>query len=399
MRHDKHNLLCLIYEKRTIQFAKATEKVSRSMEYDADSLESRKATPNRARLWTVEEIERLIKVWSKHEVLYNTRHQDYYKREKRSVAMSEIHEEMGGINLVDIIRKMENLRSYFGREIKKLHDSGVVGSAAGKSRWAYFDKLIFLEGHMNQKKATPRPALDQMITRYDSDGGENINGAVGNLEDENDAIYRVEPVEVPRQPKRQKLNDKSKLDAAIHRLHTPRQPPTSTTFQPGLNLGHATSTTIRKDSLDTYAPQDSSYTSSQLSQPAKNERDVNIMHEDMLFAEHVGRTIMSITDELLKEDLKLQIQQSLCATKRKQIALQQQQQKQQLTKHQNSQHSINSPHNMNSAHWQDRPDKQQEGQPPTLVSFVSMESPGSPVHSGRTMQMEGTEPNHNSTDL
>lgn len=363
------------------------------MEYDAESLESRKATPNRARLWTVEEIDRLIKVWSKHEVLYNTRHPDYYKREKRSVSMSDINEEMDGINLVDIIRKMENLRSYFGREIKKLHDSGVVGSAEGKSRWAYFDKLLFLEGHMNQKKATPRP-VDQVTTRYDSDGGENIDGAVGNLDDENDTIYRVEPVDTPRQPKRQKLNDKSKLDAAINRLHIPsRQPPPSTTFQTGLNLGHAATTAMRKESLDTFAPQDSSYSTSQLSQPTKNERDVNEMHEDMLFAEHVGRTIMSITDELLKEDLKLQIQQSLCATKRKQIALQQQQQKRQLTKHQNSQH------NMNSTQWQQRPDKQHEGQPPTFVSFVSMESPGSPVHSGRTMQMEGGEPNHNSTDL
>lgn len=330
------------------------------MEYDQESIESRKATPNRARVWTVDEIHRLIKVWSKHEVLYNTRHPDYYKREKRSVAMTDLQEELGGINLVDIIRKMENLRSYFGREIKKLYDSGiVVGATQGQSRWAYFDTLLFLEEHMNHKRVNTRP--EDSIARFDGHGGEHGEASVDSAEEEPETVYHVEQEDLPRTSKRAKLNDRMKQSSNITRLPMPKSLQSSHESRSGLVV--PVKATVR-DSFDSHVHQ------REQSRSFLVDRLSNDAHEDMVFAEHVGRTIMSITDDLLKEDLKLQIQQCLCATKRKQIAIHQQQ------------HIIQSrscSNNSSTETWQ-RPEKS-ESQPPSFVSFVSIDSPGNPVHS------------------
>jgi len=328
------------------------------MEYGHDTIDGRKATPNRARVWTVEEINRLIKVWSNHEVLYNTRHPDYYRREKRSVAMADLQDKLGGINLVDIIRKMENLRSYFGREIKRIHDNETsVSTLQGQSRWAYFDSLLFLEEHMNQKRANTRS--DEGVTRFDSSDGDNVEPG---LDDESEGAYQVEEEAEQRHAKRQKLSERSKLDANLLKLSASRFLQTGHVNRSSSGLVAPVKATIR-DSFDSYSlardqtrmlPSDSSFTDK---------------HEDMVFAEHVGRTIMSITDELLKEDLKLQIQQCLCATKRKQIAIHQQQ---------NAVHSRSSS-NCNSAEARRRSEKS-DTHPPSFVSFVSMESPGSPIH-------------------
>lgn len=331
------------------------------MEYDSETIDGRKATPNRARVWTVEEINRLIKVWSKHEVLYNTRHPDYYKREKRSVAMTDLQEELGGVNLVDVIRKMENLRSYFGREIKKLHDSGIpVGSTEGQSRWAYFDSLLFLEEHMNQKRLNSRS--DDGIARFESHGGEHIEGSVDSIDDEHDAVYHVEPEELQHQPKRPKLNDRNKQDVNVTRLPVPKSLQNSHENRSGLVAPVKAS---GKDSYDSFL-----HPLREQSRSFPIERLMNDTHEDMVFAEHVGRTIMSVTDELLKEDLKLQIQQCLCATKRKQIAIQQQ--------HHSTYQTRPSSNSNNTDGWH-RSEKS-ETQPPSFVSFVSIDSLGTPVH-------------------
>ena len=328
------------------------------MEYGQEPIDGRKATPNRARVWTVEEINRLIKVWSNHEVLYNTRHPDYYRREKRSVAMADLQEKLGGVNLVDIVRKMENLRSYFGREIKRIHDNETpVGSLQGQSRWAYFDSLLFLQGHMNQKRVNTRS--DEEVTRFDSNDGDNVDPG---LDEESEGAYQIEEEVEHRHAKRQKLNERSKQDANLMKLSAPRLLQTGHVNRSSSGLVAPVKATVREN-FDSYSltrdqtrmlPSDSSFTDK---------------HEDMVFAEHVGRTIMSITDELLKEDLKLQIQQCLCATKRKQIAIHQQQ---------HVVHSRSSS-NCNSAEVWRRSEKS-DTHPPSFVSFVSMESPGSPVH-------------------
>ena len=341
------------------------------MEYEHDSIDSRKATPNRARVWTVEEINRLIKVWSNHEVLYNTRHPDYYKREKRSVAMADLQEKLGGVNLVDIIRKMENLRSYFGREIKRLYDSeSPAGSLQGQSRWAYFDSLLFLEEHMNQKRANTRS--DDGIARFESHGGETVEASV---DDENEVVYQVEQEVDQRQTKRQKLNERIKQDANLPKLAMPKL------LQGGhVNFDNRNSSGLIAPVKATVRDNFDSYSLTR-EQPRMLPVDkiFSDTHEDMVFAEHVGRTIMSITDQLLKEDLKLQIQQCLCATKRKQIALQQQQ---------HAFHSRSTSNSNNAETWQ-RTEKN-DSQPPSFVSFVSIESPGTPVHPG-TPQLENEE--------
>ena len=331
------------------------------MEYDHDSIDGRKATPNRARVWTVEEINRLIKVWSKHEVLYNTRHPDYYKREKRSVAMVDLQEKLGGVTLVDIIRKMENLRSYFGREIKRLYDNEMpAGGLQGQSRWAYFDSLLFLEEHMNQKRANTRS--DDGIARFESHGGENAEDAI---EGENEAVYHIEHETDQRQMKRPRLNEMSKQDASLAKLPMPRivqGSQVSFDSRSSSGLVAPVKATVR-DTCDSYS------LAREQSRVLPVDRMFNDTHEDMVFAEHVGRTIMSITDELLKEDLKLQIQQCLCATKRKQIAIHQQH------------HAPRSASNSTSTDAWQRTEKN-DPHPPSFVSFVSIGSPGTPIHPG-----------------
>ncbi|XP_065050978.1 uncharacterized protein LOC135680748 [Rhopilema esculentum] len=349
------------------------------MEFEKDLQEARKATPNRARVWTVEEISLLIKVWSNNEVLYNTRHTDYYKRDKRSVAMNEIHEALGKIHLVDIIRKMENLRSYFGREIKRLYDSGVpVGATKGQSRWAYFDSLLFLEGHMNQKRATPRSddtvAICDVDGNYESYGGHDecsMEGLEGELKTES---HRESVEAAAKQTKRPKLNDRSKQDVPQPRHQSSQQFPTS-------HLKETTAVAMPSRASRDFIEIDSCLSP----KDSSRLRSIGIspeIHEDMIFAEHIGRTLISITDELLKEDLKLQIQQCLCSTRRKQIAIHQQAQQKRI-KSQNSMHN-----------WQ-RSD--QTDQPPSFVSFSSISSPESPIHTV-TPQIDREERNHNSKE-
>eukprot|EP00794_Sanderia_malayensis_P016750 gene16750-18444_t len=251
------------------------------------------------RMWTSEETDRLIEHWSKHELLYNPRHPDYYKRDKRALAMNDICLAMGVISAGDITRKMENLRSYYGREKRKMSDT-----AGGdfNSRWAYFQPLSFLQDHMNQKQRIPRLDLSEHDTQ---DVG--VENAVNNLNKSEEIESESQELLTPN--KKQKTNDKGRLDATIARLQKPNDNSTS-----------KAATSLIQPSRDNH-----SFTT-----------DLNDLHADMVFAEHVGRTIMTITDELLKEDLKLQIQQCLCTTKRKQLAILQQQEQLQRRMSQNN---------------------------------------------------------------
>ena len=334
------------------------------MEDEFDRPVSGTGALNRPRVWTAEENDRLIEVWSSLEMLYNTRHPDYYKRDKRAYAMNDVCQVMGDIPLVDITKKMENLRSYFGREKRRLLDNNV------RSKWAYYDQLLFLDEHMIQKKPTTRP--DGKNGGHDV--ADDLVNSLDSLDEIND-VYKAKSQVSPTEVKKLRPGEKRKLEETITRLQRPPLPAKLGPEKPNppAKLGpiieqRSPQQFTRIQDRNNYSdlmPKEACAAS-----PVIVERKVNELDDDMLFAEHVGRTILSITDELLKEDLKLQIQQCMCSSRRKQIALQREEQQRRMAKHRKS---PNRP-----APW--RADAQ-DSISPSFVMLGAMDSSNSPINS------------------
>ena len=60
----------------------------------ADGNTFTKTPKKEGKKFTDEEVERLISEWSKEEVLFNCRHQDYFKKDARGAAIQQILESL-----------------------------------------------------------------------------------------------------------------------------------------------------------------------------------------------------------------------------------------------------------------------------------------------------------------
>lgn len=92
--------------------------------------------------WTVEKEARLIGLYSKFGLLWDTRHEAYYKRDQRKHAWRAIARGLDNEFEVQSVKaKIKSLRDYFVKELNKeegMRQSGYV------SHWAHFESWAFL---------------------------------------------------------------------------------------------------------------------------------------------------------------------------------------------------------------------------------------------------------------
>lgn len=108
------------------------------------------------RRWTEPDIRQLIKKWSSHDALYDSKNPLYYPKEEREKIIAQMQQELNneGLNYTfkQVQEKMSNLRTYYGSQ-RRLVEINKDRNSNDKfvSKWKYFNELSFLYDHV-----TPR---------------------------------------------------------------------------------------------------------------------------------------------------------------------------------------------------------------------------------------------------
>lgn len=103
--------------------------------------------------WTHERIIGLIKLYEKKSVLWNPSNPEYFHRDIRNMVYDDLVRELNipDLTVNETKRKLENLRSYFRRETKKLQDHERKTNEKLQSRWPYYESLQFIHEFMSVK--------------------------------------------------------------------------------------------------------------------------------------------------------------------------------------------------------------------------------------------------------
>ncbi|CAN7996866.1 unnamed protein product, partial [Ixodes hexagonus] len=103
------------------------------------------ATRRRLNYWTSEKEAHLIHLYREHSLLWDSRHPEYYKRDRRDQAMASIANAMSNeFDVVAVKDKIKTLRDYFVKEMKKVATSRKTASQGYVSRWEHFGAWEFL---------------------------------------------------------------------------------------------------------------------------------------------------------------------------------------------------------------------------------------------------------------
>lgn len=103
--------------------------------------------------WKDEIVDTLILIWETKPVLYNVSDPQYHIKEVRRNAIMSIIQEMEDRNIYplpsyeDVFKKLNALRTYFVAEKNKIEHSKVSGAGTSsiyKSKWQFYDSLMFL---------------------------------------------------------------------------------------------------------------------------------------------------------------------------------------------------------------------------------------------------------------
>lgn len=109
--------------------------------------------------WTHEKTFKLIFMFEKLQLLYNSRLVDYKDKNKRSEAVAELAKTLETTD-AEITKKLRGLRSQYAREKSKEQypvPGSMVDGEPYKSRWAYYPYLHFLDEFTIVKKSRSFP--------------------------------------------------------------------------------------------------------------------------------------------------------------------------------------------------------------------------------------------------
>lgn len=115
-------------------------------------------------VWRRNEITLLIKLFKKHEHLYNTSHSDYRHREKRDQSFNDILTVMTKIkpnlDTLSLKAKLRGIRTNYTTELQKMvKRRSYLSSDEPVSSWWCFDQLHFLDNFIQHRKC-PTVAVD-----------------------------------------------------------------------------------------------------------------------------------------------------------------------------------------------------------------------------------------------
>lgn len=105
-------------------------------------------------MWTQEKTLKLIDLWQKTPILWDTKNKDYRNRDLRKSALEALAVEFEMTSL-DIEKKMTGLKNQFRREHNKIRTSG---SSSFSVEWFGYRPLLFL-----QEALVTRELLDHFV--------------------------------------------------------------------------------------------------------------------------------------------------------------------------------------------------------------------------------------------
>jgi len=117
--------------------------------------------------WSHDRIMQLIHLYEKKSVLWNPSNPEYFHRDIRNMVYDDLVRELN-IDLLTVNetkRKLENLRSYFRRETKKLQDHERKTGEKLVSRWPYYESLHFIQEFMSVKNETGETGFAKNMAR------------------------------------------------------------------------------------------------------------------------------------------------------------------------------------------------------------------------------------------
>lgn len=106
--------------------------------------------------WSQEKVLLLIELYRERPILWDTKRKDYKDRNKKSDALTEISVVLNE-EKEEVSRKMKNLISHFGREIKKEKESLRSGSESDsvyKSNWFAYQSMLYLHDRNTPRQTT-----------------------------------------------------------------------------------------------------------------------------------------------------------------------------------------------------------------------------------------------------
>ena len=130
--------------------------------------------------WSDGSTELLIDLWQSKPILFDVKHPEYHKRDKKEKAISEIRKcmEDSGFNVDANDITFTSLRSYFSQERAKVtaSKSGDGADAVIESRWKFFSRLMFLSDSI-----TPR-SIYSTLSNEPADKGKKRKTSASHLE-------------------------------------------------------------------------------------------------------------------------------------------------------------------------------------------------------------------------
>ena len=144
---------------------------------------SKKIKPGVTTEWSHEETVRLIELGESEEVLYNIKHRGYCNKDQRNNGLQRVKEGLEESRIVadakEIGSKLHSLRVYYSAQGCKLENSKKSGSGTDdvkKIKWAFFDKLAFLNDNLQ-----PRQTFSNII-HVDDCNPESPASSIGSTE-------------------------------------------------------------------------------------------------------------------------------------------------------------------------------------------------------------------------
>ena len=98
--------------------------------------------------WKDLEVQSLILLWSRFEVLLNAKHSLYYHKNEKNKALNKIKEGLepneSSFSIKDISEKIANFKNYYGAQhkiVKASKKSGAGTNEVYESKWKFFNQL------------------------------------------------------------------------------------------------------------------------------------------------------------------------------------------------------------------------------------------------------------------
>lgn len=253
--------------------------------------------------WTYESTELLIEIFRSHSLLYDIRHPEYHKRDRKEKAFDDIRDELAEngvyVEIADITSKMTSLKSYFCQERRKMAASKTApGGEIYVSRWKFFPSLEFLG--------------DTMLTRNhysasDSDAESTPSTESSSQQQKIDAHLRKTIIkhETPPPPRKQ-MRDSFDVNNTDIVIVPPCPPATSATTITMTENNNNNNNNIRTSNFELIQPPPSNF--EQLNHQSAAAGISLEKTEDDVFGELIAKKLKRIRDGFEKETLKMKIQ-------------------------------------------------------------------------------------------